>query len=167
MTTFEISHIYNDINVLEGLPFTKCNCGSIICALECYTWKGNNICDKCYSKHSVERIQTRNKVEQYKPMKCTICSTIKSHPEHRFAYHAHDLFETTCIDKMINTGVEAEEICKEVERFEPLCIYCYDIIKEFENNFTLQKIKGKDVEVQELYEAHTKEMYKALHNLNQ
>jgi len=161
--------MYNGINVLEGLPFTKCNCGSIICAVNCYSWKGNNVCDKCYSNHSDERIQTRNKVEQYKPMKCTVCSTVKSHPEHRFAYHSHDLFETTCIDKMINTVVEAEEICKELERFEPLCIYCYDVIIEFEkrNGFTRQKTKGKDTEVQELYEAHTKEMYKALHNLNQ
>ena len=102
-------------------------------------------------------------------MKCTICSTFKSHPEIRFAYHAHDLFENTCIEQMINTGIDAKEIVKELDCFEPLCIYCYDVIVEFENRngFTRQKTMGKNAEVQELYEAHTKEMYKALHNLNQ
>jgi hypothetical protein len=167
--TFEISHVYNGINILEGLPFTKCVCNRTICAVNCYTWKGQNVCDTCYGKHTEEREQTRQVVEQHKPMKCGICSTVKIGRDHRFAYHPNYLFETTCIDTMINKGADAEDICKEVDRFDPLCIYCYDILIEFENTngFTKQKTECTDkAVVQELYEAHNKEMYRLLHGLN-
>ena len=163
--TFEISHIYNGINILEGLPFTTCACNRTICALNCYTWKGQNVCDTCYGKQREEREQTRKAVEQHKPMKCSICSTVKSHPEHRFAYHPHHVFESKCIKTMIQTGVDTEEICRTVDRFEPLCIECYNIVIDIENEWLDKFNHCRNKYLQKRYEAHTKNVYEQLREI--
>ncbi len=165
MSTFELSRIYNGINILEGLPFTTCTCNRTICAVNCYTWKGQNLCDTCYGKHSVEREQTRQTVEQHKPMKCTICSTVKIGPDHRFYYHAHHVFETACIEKMIQTGVDKEENCRTVDRFEPLCMECYNVVIHFENEWLDKFNYCRNKYLQKRYETHTKDVYEQLREI--
>ena len=165
MTTFEISHIHNGVNILEGLPFATCTCNRTICAVNCFTWKGQHLCDTCYSKHSEEREQTITAVEQHKPMKCTVCSTVKIGPDHRFYYHAHNVFESCCIEKMIQTGVDKEEICRTVDRFEPLCIECYDIVIHFENEWLDKFNHCRNKYLQKRYEAHTKDVYEQLREI--
>ena len=163
MSTFEISHTYNDINILEGLPFATCACNRTICAVNCYTWKGQHLCDTCYSKYSEEREQTITAVEQHKPMKCTICSTVKIN--HRFYYHAHNVFESCCIEKMIQTGVDKEDICTTVDRFEPLCMECYDIVIPIENEWLDKFNQCRNKYLQKRYEAHTKDVYEQLREI--
>ena len=159
-TLFKRSHIFHGMNLFGDFLFTKCqDCNKTTMAIDELIWKNYYLCEDCYISHSEERTQTRKSVEQYKPMKCTICSTVKSHPEHRFAYHAHDLFETTCIDKMFNTGVDTEEICKSVDKFDPLCIECYDIVLYLEEKRDINELKQR---AQFLYKEHTDEAYSVL-----
>jgi len=154
--TFEISHIYNGVNI-----FATCTCNRTICAVN-YTWKGQHLCDTCYGKHYEEREQTRQAVEQHKPMKCTICSTVKIGD--RFYYHPHHVFETACIEKMIQTGVDKEDICRTVDRFEPLCMECYDLVIHFENEWLDKFNQCKNKYLQRRYETHTKDVYQQLSN---
>jgi hypothetical protein len=116
--------------------------------------------DTCYSKHSEECAQTRQAVEQHKPMICTICSTVKIN--HRFYYHPHHVFETACIETMIQTGVDKEEICRTVDRFEPLCMECYTIVIRVENEWLDKFSQCRNKYLQKRYETHTKDVYKQL-----
>lgn len=99
-------------------------------------------------------------------MKCTICSTVKIGPD-RFYYHPHHVFESCCIEKMIQTGVDKEEICTTVDRFEPLCMECYDIVIPIENEWLDKFNQCRNKYLQKRYEAHTKDVYQQLREMKE
>jgi len=162
---FKQSLIIGGIDVYENVSFTHCHeCNKTTMAIERFQWKKYYLCVTCYGKHYEEREQTRNEVE-HKPMKCTICSTVKIGPDHRFHYHPHHVFETACIEKMIQTGVDKEDICRTVDRFEPLCMECYDIVIHFENEWLDKFNHCRNKYLQRRYETHTKDVYQQLREI--
>jgi len=163
---FKQSLIIGGIDVYEDKSFTHCHeCNKTTMAIYRFLWKKYYLCDTCYGKHSEEREQTRQSVEQHKPMKCTVCSTVKIGPDHRFYYHPHHVFETACIEKMIQTGVDKEDICRTVDRFEPLCIECYDIVIPIENEWLDKFNHCRNKYLQKRYETHTKDVYEQLREM--
>ena len=60
---------------------------------------------------------------------------------------------------MIQTGVDKENIYRTVDRFEPLCIECYDLVIHFENGWISL------TNLQKRYETHTKDVYEQLREI--
>jgi hypothetical protein len=161
MAVFKRSLIVGGIDVYKDKSFTHCHECNKPTIVE-FLWKKNYLCQSCYSSHSMEREETRKAVEQHKPMKCTTCSVVKINHDHTFYYHPHDVFEPACIKKMIQTGVDKEEICRTVDRFEPLCMECYHFVMHFENEWLDRMHQCKNKYLQTRYEIHTKDVYQQL-----
>ena len=163
---FKRSLIIGGIDVYEDESFTHCHeCNKTTMAIDRFLWKKYYLCESCYCVHSEERDQARMTVEQHKPMKCTICSKVKINRDHRFYYHPHHVFESCCIEKMIQTGVDPKEICTTVDRFEPLCVECYNIIISVENEWLDKFNHCRNKYLQKRYEAHTKDVYEQLREI--
>jgi len=160
---FKRSRIFYGIDIYEEFLFTKCQeCSKTTMAIDELIWKNYYLCEGCYISHSEERNQIRNKVEKHKPLNCSICRFVKKHHEHRYAYHPHNVFETDCIDSMIRKGIDTDKICKSADKFEPLCIECYDTVLYLEEKRKMTELKQecKDKQrVQDIYKEHTDEAY--------
>jgi hypothetical protein len=68
---------------------------------------------------------------------------------------------------MIQTGVDTEEICRIVDRFEPLCMECYTIVIHFENEWLDSFKQCKNKYLQKRYKTHTKDVYEQLREIRQ
>ena len=164
---FKRSFIIGGIDVYEDKSFTHCHeCNKTTIAIDRFLWKKYYLCESCYCVHAEEREQTRNTVEQHKHMKCTTCSTVKIGRD-RFYYHPHHVFESCCIEKMIQTGVDKEEICRTVDRFEPLCMECYNVVIPIENEWLDKFSHCRNKYLQKRYETHTKDVYEQLREMKE
>ena len=133
-------------SVVEKITFTRCEqCNENKCTIqpECLrTWKNKKICDKCFSKTSLEREEMWNLISNYKPIQCLFCNIKKENKNERFHYDHINMFdkeESICI--MVSEGVPIETIYKEIDKCQILCISCHYIITYVERavGFTQQK----------------------------
>jgi hypothetical protein len=66
---------------------------------------------------------------------------------------------------MIQTGVDKEDIYRTVDRFEPLCIECYDLVIHFENEWLDKFNHCRNKYLKKRYETHTKDVYDKLREI--
>jgi hypothetical protein len=133
-------------SVVEKITFTRCEqCNENKCTIQpesLRTWKNKKICDKCFSKTSLEREEMWNLISNYKPIQCLFCNIKKENKNERFHYDHINMFdkeESICI--MVSEGVPIETIYKEIDKCQILCISCHYIITYVERavGFTKQK----------------------------
>lgn len=106
-------------------------------------WKGNSLCDTCWSKYDDERELIWKQIKVYKPLQCSICSKQQIYSSERYHYDHINMFNKTksiCI--MINEGVDIKEICCEIDKCQILCLPCHHIITDIEHKIGFTRIKS-------------------------
>jgi len=131
---------------LQNIPKITCNeCNKTIHCVNSNTqrtWKGNIICDKCWCNHDDERIDLWEKVHNYKPIKCEVCSSIHTHKLERFHYDHLNMFDKDkSICSMVNEGLNIEEIYCEIDKCQIVCLSCHHIITDIESKLSFTRIK--------------------------
>jgi hypothetical protein len=132
--------------LLQDVPFTTCNeCNKTICTIRydtVRTWKGKKICDGCFSKYSDERDQTWMLIEKYKPIQCALCFSKKNHKDERYQFDHFNMFDKeTTIYKMVIEGIDINDIYKEIDKCQVLCISCHHIVTHIECKLGFTKLK--------------------------
>jgi len=132
--------------ILQKLCFKSCEqCNQNKCTVKSNPfrlWKGKNICDKCFKDTFEEREEMWRLVTQYKPIHCSFCKMKREHKDERFHFDHVNMFDKEgTIYGMIMEGLNIEQIYKEIDKCQILCISCHDIVTYTERilGFTKQK----------------------------
>ena len=133
-------------SILEKLTFQSCQqCNQNKCTVKnnpFRTWKEKNICDKCFNDTAVERDEIWKLIKEYKPIQCCFCKIKREHKDERYHFDHINMFDKEgTIFSMVSEGVNIEEIYKEIDKCQILCISCHDIVTYSEKRlgFTKQK----------------------------
>jgi hypothetical protein len=125
----------------------KCNeCNKNIVCIQTNTiriWKGNDICDTCWSKYEDYRKLTWEKIKAYKTIQCEICSSIQIHIiSERYHYDHLNMFNKgNSICSMVNECINIEEIYSEIDKCQVLCLSCHHIVTDIEHKLGFTRIK--------------------------
>jgi hypothetical protein len=130
----------------EKVPFISCKeCSKQICTIQPNTarlWKGDTMCDTCYSQYAEEREKTWEKVAQYRPIVCALCLSEKRHKDERYQFDHLNMFDKeNIIYSLVVTGVNLEDIHKEIDKCQVLCISCHHIVTFMERKIGFTKLK--------------------------
>lgn len=105
-------------------------------------WKGNILCDSCWSKYSEERENMWRLIKLYKPCICEICNRKQTNNLCRFHYDHLNMFdkeESICC--MVKQGIDINYIYKQIDKCQILCFSCHDIISDIEKKYPFTRIK--------------------------
>lgn len=139
----EIKHIMNDLE-------SKCsNCNKSIYNYP-LMWNSNTYCEDCHYELYNNEIQVRwNKIAEYSHKtgkgSCNICNkkydfTNKSLC--KFNFDHKNMFEkTNTIYGMNKQGIDLEEIYKEIDLCQLLCVSCHNIVTSIEQRTGFNRIK--------------------------
>jgi hypothetical protein len=106
-------------------------------------WKGNVLCDTCWSKYVDSRNELWDNVKKYKPFICTICGSTRTTKEERFQYDHINMFnKNDSICTLINNGCDKHEVYKELDKCQVLCLACHHIVTEIERRFGFTSLKS-------------------------
>jgi hypothetical protein len=124
----------------------KCNeCKKNIMCIQTNThriWKGNDICDTCWSKYEDYRKEIWRKITAYKTIKCEICCSIQTHISERYHYDHLNMFnKCNSICSMVNECVNIEDIYSEIDKCQILCLSCHHIVTDIEHKLGFTRIK--------------------------
>ena len=125
----------------------KCNeCKKNIVCIQTNThriWKGNDICDTCWSKYEDYRKLIWEKIKAYKTIQCEICCSIQRHiNSERYHYDHLNMFNKgNSICSMVNECVNIEEIYSEIDKCQILCLSCHHIVTDIEHKLGFTRIK--------------------------
>jgi hypothetical protein len=188
ISPIELCNRTSDINLyiqtLKQMAKLNCHqCNKVIYNIHTNThriWKGNIICDSCWSEYQEERDLIWKKIHEYKQMKCYICLKIKIKEGERFHYDHINMFNKgNSICSMVNEGDTKDDIYLEIDRCQILCLSCHHIVSDIEtklgfsrikqiltrslNNFEIteeeyiqQKIENGEIYVKKMYEIYDK-----------
>ena len=108
------------------------------------TWCGEELCDLCWAKHEDDRNELWDHVNTWKGIHdvCEICKTTRQHPGVRFQFDHRNMFEKgESICTMVMRGASKEDIQKELELCQYVCLSCHHYITEIENLLPFTQIK--------------------------
>jgi DNA-directed RNA polymerase subunit RPC12/RpoP len=133
---------------LQTIEQTSKQCGECSKTLMCIqthtnrVWKEADICDTCWSTHSDVRDQLWEQIKQYRPIECAICSAKQLYVGERFHYDHLNMFDKDkSVCSMINEGMDVEDICREIDKSQILCLSCHHIVTDIERRFGFTRIK--------------------------
>lgn len=143
-------------------------------------WKGNTICDSCWSEHEVERNLLWEKIEK-QITQCGICSSIKRNGAERYQYDHRNMFDKgNSIFSMVEQGETIDAINIEINKCQILCLSCHNIVSDIENKLGFTRIKQnltrklnngeitkeehtqQEIEIGEIYQKKMDELYNEL-----
>ena len=105
-------------------------------------WKGTTLCDNCWCKHYEERELLWNKIREYKPILCCICNVSRDDIHERFHYDHLNMFEKgDSICSMVHCGESIDNIYKEIDLCQIVCLPCHHLITDIENKIGFTRIK--------------------------
>lgn len=140
-----VFHISTYIESIQEKRFNCYDCENIFYDIQKDTqrqWKGNRLCDSCWSKYSKEREELWKEIEEYKNMECHICGKTKGSHGERFHYDHTNMFDKgDSICSMINEGIPIEEIKNEVDKCQVLCLSCHHMVSDIERKMCFTRIK--------------------------
>ena len=132
-------------NILDNNTKDCYECKSnIICITDdtMKIWKNNMICDICWIKYTDDINDIWHKVRQYKSMICAICNKEQKHIKERFHYDHLSMFNKgNSICSMVNSGCNLEDIYKEIDKCQIVCVQCHHIITYIEDKIGFTRIK--------------------------
>jgi hypothetical protein len=149
-----------------------------VCINTLKTWKGNKVCDHCYSTHNYEINKVWELVKQYKPHKCIFCGLTQNNIDDRFHYDHLNMFDkSNSVCDMIKNGEDIKLIYAELDKCQSVCINCHHKITFIEQKLGFTKAKraltkaikenGKEyrLERKKLHNRYEKEMKVVYDNL--
>lgn len=124
----------------------KCNeCHKNIYNIQINTnrlWKGNQVCDSCWSNHEEERDELWRKVKQYRKVECHICGMEQKMDGERFHYDHINMFNKgDSICSMVGAGLEIDDIYAEIDKCQILCLKCHHLVTDIESRLGFTRIK--------------------------
>lgn len=144
-------------------------------------WKGNDICDTCWSKYEVIRQDIWRKIKEYKVTQCEICCSVQMNPSERYHYDHLNMFnKCNAICTMVNECANMEDIYSEIDKCHILCLSCHHIVTDVERKMGFARMKNlltrqlnkceiteeeyneKCVEYEKIYEERMEHIYKEL-----
>jgi hypothetical protein len=103
-------------------------------------WKGNELCDPCWSNHKDYRDALWDKIKTYREIQCVLCN--KNNPNERYHYDHLNMFDKEkSICSMINEGQYLEDMYKEIDKCQILCLSCHHIVTDIEHKLLFTRIK--------------------------
>lgn len=125
---------------------TKCGeCDRSMTTIQTNTnrvWKGIEICDTCWSKKTELRDLLWEQIHAYKPIKCIICEFEQTYKGERFHYDHLNMFDKDrSVCSMVHEGVGIEDICREIDKCQILCISCHHIVTDLERKYGFIRMK--------------------------
>jgi len=131
---------------MKELTFQSCQeCRKIVCMVQLntvHTWKEKKICDTCYSQYAEEREQIWKQIDAYRKIECVLCLSVKKHKDERYHFDHINMFDKENeIYSMVSDGRNIEDIYKEIDKCQVLCISCHHIITSIERKTGFIKIK--------------------------
>ncbi len=106
-------------------------------------WRNKIICDKCYIKYDDEINIIKEQINEYiKEKKCEICGIKQEHKRERYQFDHKNMFDknnSVCV--MIKEGYGIEEIKKEIDKCQLVCISCHSVITSMESKLKFIKLK--------------------------
>lgn len=110
----------NAMNVIKNIVCIQINTHRI--------WKGNDVCDICWSKYEDYR---KLIWENIKTIKCEICCSIQTHITERYHYEHLNMFNKgNSICSMVNECVNIKEFYSEIDKCQILCLSCNHIVTD-------------------------------------
>jgi hypothetical protein len=98
-------------------------------------WKGNQICQTCFSRTIKERENTWSLIEAYRQPHCSICLKQKENKDDCFHFDHINMFDKgDTVYNMVTTGVHVENIYKEIDKCQLVCFECHCIITFLERD---------------------------------
>jgi hypothetical protein len=104
-------------------------------------WQGLEYCDECYYKKNMEEVKVLwEHVREYSVKNnknyCNICNktaTFDNTMVSRFHYDHINMFnKTESICKMVREGSNIEDIYKEIDKCQLLCVSCHSVVTKVE-----------------------------------
>lgn len=131
---------------MESFPVTSCHeCEKQVYMVQwntVHTWKENKLCDTCYSKHAEDREQMWKQIDHYRKIECAICLSIKKYKEERYHFDHINMFnKENGIYSMVSDGSNMEDIHKEIDKCQVLCISCHHMVTSIERKTGFFEIK--------------------------
>ena len=145
-----------------------------------FIWQNNTYCEICYTeqyKTTVEERwrQTQEYAIQTKKTSCNLCNRLATFDQAmpiRFHYDHLDMFnksESVC--EMVRTGAPMDDIYREMDKCQLLCISCHRIVTKMEHLCGFVRLKKqmedteeKRQEYSELYRRLMTPIYEAIKN---
>ena len=144
----DLLHRTMDIkSYLSGLEKVECDvCNATLYSIyknSIHTWKGGKVCDKCWYNYKGERDILWKKVRNYRKLECCVCKCDGEEDGVRINYDHLNMFEKRkSICTMVDEGEPIEEIYKEIDLCQIVCLTCHHIITDIENKKGFTRIKS-------------------------
>jgi hypothetical protein len=187
MNAVSESEIKNIMNILEK----KCNkCNKSLYSINPMIWDKNIYCEEChYNMHNNEIINRWKLISEYSSKtgkdSCNICKKKYDCTKQicKFNFDHKNMFEKSdSVYSMIRSGINLDDIYKEIDLCQLLCVSCHNIITSIEQktgfnrikiNMTKEYNKTNDLEQKdkimkqysEIYEKYMNNIYKMVKNL--
>ena len=106
-----------------------------------HVWKNKKVCDMCYSSFYRERYNLWKLAKKYKPYQCKICNSKQIYGEEYHYDHINMFDKNDSICNMIEEGRDINDIYKELDKCQVLCLTCHHKVTKFENDLGFTRIK--------------------------
>lgn len=137
-------------NIIKTLEVICNNCNKSVYNVNPLIWDNHTYCDDCHYNLYNDIIMERwKKISEYScktdKNKCNICNKHCDYTQHSFSkfnYDHKNMFEkSNSIYTMNKQGIHLEEIYKEIDLCQLLCISCHSIITTIEQKTGFNRIK--------------------------
>ena len=109
-----------------------------------HSWKETKLCDTCWGeeKKARERKILWEHIKQHIPSECAICRNTQTRARERYHFDHINMFDKgATICSMVNEGCNIDDIFKEIDKCQYICISCHHIITDIERKLPFMRIK--------------------------
>jgi DNA-directed RNA polymerase subunit RPC12/RpoP len=104
--------------------------------------KGNKLCDTCWGQYDKERDILWELIKKYKKIECVFCNNKKLCKERYHLDHINMFSKENSICNMVADENDINDIYKEIDKCQYVCIICHSIITNIENKLQFTRIKN-------------------------
>lgn len=140
-----LSRPFDVVAYLSNIPIEKCtNCCCNLLKIKeksSRIWKNMPYCDVCWGKFQSIRDEMWDIILK-NHTRCDICNIERRNSHHRFHFDHLNMFDKhESICTMVSEGWEIEDIVKEIDRCQYICLPCHQIITDVERKLPFTKVK--------------------------
>lgn len=140
-----LSRPFDVVAYLASIPIEKCtNCSRNLIKIKeksSRMWKNMPYCDICWGDFQPKRDEMWEVILK-NHTHCDICNMERQNSHHRFHFDHLNMFdkhESVCT--MVSEGWDMEDILKETDRCQYICLPCHQIITDVERKLPFTKVK--------------------------
>ena len=106
------------------------------------SWKENKLCDICWGSYDKERYILWEQIKEHTSPQCAICNNTRTINSERYHFDHKNMFDKgTSICSMVKEGSDIDDIYKEIDKCQYVCISCHHIITDIERKLPFTRIK--------------------------